>query len=160
MNKIKITIISFLAVICLTVTACGTKHHETKKANPQDELNVEKAIDSQNEIMVKPTKVITTSSKEVGKDQKVVVITFAINNKSKAAFGIGAGDFVVKAKGKKGTMLGSKENFGQVIASGKAVSGNSYYVVNKKTTSITITYQPTINSDKIKQMKWTISIEK
>ncbi|WP_430535046.1 DUF4352 domain-containing protein [Listeria rocourtiae] len=94
------------------------------------------------------------------KGKKLTVINMHIANKTKAGFGVGAGDFHLESKDrKKMETFGYADSFGDVIPAGKILDGNAYFAIPKEDKNYVLVYHPA-NSAKEQTLKWIIGAPK
>ncbi len=105
--------------------ACSNDSAKEKKTTENKEY-VSKTVNNMN---IKINSIQTTENAKG--DKNMVEIGMIITNKDSGEVSIGAGDFKIKADGKTYLVFPQGNNFGDVIAQGKKLTGSAFFELPK-----------------------------
>ncbi|WP_185526113.1 DUF4352 domain-containing protein [Listeria grandensis] len=127
----------------------------------KSELNEEKIMQ---DIAITPQTFEAIQDDSINTDTKQLVkVTVSAKNNSKEETGISSAPFFLKSKGGKELQFyGEMNEFGTMIAPGKTVKGEIYYIADKKAATYELIYNPSAvtNQKDTKQRKLTWNLGK
>lgn len=125
-----------LMVLMVTLAACSPK----KEASGKDDVGVTMRL---NKMDMTLDNIVTTNASSDNKDKKMIILEFSLKNTSKTEQPIGANDFKVIDNKKEYEIYGlESDNFGQVLESGKELTGKAYFEVPESLEKATIAFKP------------------
>ncbi|WP_088840804.1 DUF4352 domain-containing protein [Listeria sp. ILCC797] len=124
-----------LAIATVIISAACSNDSTKEKKTSENKNYVSKTVNNMN---MKINSIDTTENAKG--NQNMVEINMLITNKDSGEVSIGAGDFEIRTDDKTYTVYPKGNNFGDVIAQGKKLTGSAFFELPKSVKKAELVY--------------------